>query len=296
MDPCSGNEATTADQIEPLMVAEGIKPGERECHDAQSREHFRVDLIYPNAKPRPVALEISSITAGGDKAGPKITDAMMKRLSEVARAEGLWAWIVVVNTEKNLKELEPEILAILRDREARVELLRTGRDIWLGHYTADDLLAFGRESKQREFMALHERLRSMGLVSIKPVEGEANLLIAVLPVTSVREVVGFGRFLEAVVEDNADNLGETGPGYEHHHGVIVDRFDASDFPHLTPPPELQTPRSGDVFRAVPSVSRDVSRAGPAPVSRSSSSRGIAAVVRAGRVVSSTRHFLSGARS
>jgi hypothetical protein len=141
-------------------------------------------------------------------------------------------------TERNLKELEPEILAILRDREARVELLRTGRDIWLGHYTADDLLAFGRESKQREFMALHERLRSMGLVSIKPVEGEADLLIAVLPVTSVREVVGFGRFLEAVVEDNAGKLGETGPEYEHHLGVIVDRFDASDFPHLTPPPEL----------------------------------------------------------
>lgn len=240
MDPCSGNEATTADQIEPLMVAEGIEPGERECHDAQSREHFRVDFIYPNARPRPLALEISSITAGGDKAGPKITDAMMKRLSKVARAEGLGAWIVVVNTEKNLKELEPEILAILRDREARVELLRTGKDIWLGHYTAEDLLALGRESKQQEFMALHERLRSMGLVSIKPVEGEAELLIAVLPVTSVREVVGFGRFLEAVVDDNALKLGETGQGYEHHLGVIVDRFDASDFPHLTSPPELPT--------------------------------------------------------
>jgi hypothetical protein len=46
------------------MVAKGIEPGERECHDAQSREHFRVDFIYPNAKPRPVALEISSIPAG----------------------------------------------------------------------------------------------------------------------------------------------------------------------------------------------------------------------------------------
>jgi hypothetical protein len=238
MDPCSGNEATTADQIEPLMVVSGIEPGHRDCHDAQSREHFRVDFIYPNARPQPLALEISSITAGGDKAGPKITDAIMKRLSEVARAEGLGAWIVVVNTEKNLKELEPEILAILRDREAREELLRTGKEIWLGHYTADDLLALGRESKQREFMALHERLRSMGLVSINPVEGDEELLIAVLPITSVREVVGFGRFLESVVEDNATKLGETGPGYEHHLGVIVDRFDASDFPHLTPPPEL----------------------------------------------------------
>ena len=167
------------------MVVQGIKPGQRECHDAQSREPFRVDFIYQNAK-QPLALEISSITAGGDKAGPKITDAMMKRLWEVTRAEGLGAWIVVVNTEKNLKELEPEILAILRDRQAREELLRTGRDIWLGHYT-------GRESKQREFMALHERLRSMGLVSIKPIEGKAELLIAVLPVTSVREVVGFGQ-------------------------------------------------------------------------------------------------------
>jgi hypothetical protein len=52
---------------------------------------------------------------------------MMKRLSEVARAEGLGGWIVVVNTEKNLKELEPEILAILRDRRPRVKLLKDGR-------------------------------------------------------------------------------------------------------------------------------------------------------------------------
>lgn len=230
------------------MVAEGTVLGERQCHDAQSRKHFRVDFIYPNAKPRPVALEISSITAGGDKAGPKITDAMMRRLSEVAREEELGGWIVVVNTEKNLKELEPEILAILRDREARVELLRTGKEIWLGHYTADDLLALGRESKQRAFMALHERLRSMGLVSIKPVEGEAELLVAVLPVTSVREVVGFGPFLDAVVEDNAKKLGETGSEYEHHLGVIVDRFDASDFPHLTAPPEL--PADVDVLWVV----------------------------------------------
>lgn len=238
MDPCFGDETTTADQIELLMVAEGIDPGDRECHDAQTSEHFRVDFVYPDARPRPIALEISSITAGGDKAGPKITDAMMRRLSEIAHEEDLGAWLVVVNTEKNLKELEPEILTILRDRAAREELLRTGKEIWLGHYTADDLLALGRESRQRAFMALHERLRSMGLVSIKPVEGEDELLIAVLPVTSVREVVGFGPFLDAVVEDNAGKLGETGPEYEHHLGLLVDRFDASDFPHLTPPPEL----------------------------------------------------------
>lgn len=248
MDPCSGNETTTAEQIEPLMRTEGIEPGKRECHDARPGEFFRVDFVYPNAKPRPIALEISSVTAGGDKAGPKVTDGMMKRLSEIAHNEDLGAWLVVVNTEMNLKELEPEILNILRDRAAREELLRTGKEIWLGHYTADDLLALGRESKQQEFMALHERLRSMGLVSIKPVEGEAEFLIAVLPVTSVREVVGFGPFLDAVVEDNAKKLGETGSEYEHHLGVIVDRFDASDFPHLTPPPEL--PADVDVLWVV----------------------------------------------
>lgn len=236
-EPCAGNESAAAEQIEPLMRAEGIEPGERDCHDAQPGK-LRVDFVYPHAAPRPIALEISSVTAGGDKAGPKHTDSMMRRLSKTAHEEGLGAWIVVVNTEMDLKELEPEILNILRDGRAREELLRKGEEIWFGHYTADDLLALGRESKQRAFMALHERLRSLGLVSIKPVEGEAELLIAVLPVTSVREVVGFGSFLDAVIDDNAAKLDETGTAYDHHLGVIVDRFDASAFPHLTPPPIL----------------------------------------------------------
>jgi hypothetical protein len=47
-----------------------------------------------------------------------------------------------------------------------MELLPTGGDIRLGHYTVDHLLALGRESKRREFMAPHERLRSVGLVSL----------------------------------------------------------------------------------------------------------------------------------
>jgi hypothetical protein len=97
--------------------------------------------------------------------------------------------------EMSIHELAEEAETGLRTPDIRPDVTKGILELLAGRYTAYDLLAFGRESKQREFMALHERLRSMGLVSIKPVEDEADLLIAVLPVASVREVVGFGRFL-----------------------------------------------------------------------------------------------------
>ena len=61
--PCSGVEPEVADRVESVMPAQGITPGARVCHDAQTDEHLRVDFVYPDARPRPLALEVTAIVA-----------------------------------------------------------------------------------------------------------------------------------------------------------------------------------------------------------------------------------------
>jgi hypothetical protein len=96
------------------MPAEGITPGTRVCHDAQ-KSHLRVDFVYPDARPRPLALEVTAIVASRDESGARASDALSKRLTRVAEAQGLGAWMVAVETERDFRRLEPEILKVIRD-------------------------------------------------------------------------------------------------------------------------------------------------------------------------------------
>lgn len=89
-EPCSGFEPVVADRLEEVMPAEGITPGARECHDARPGRH-RVDWIYPDARPRPFALEVTSIVAPVDKKATGAATSLGRRLSETAEAEKLGA-------------------------------------------------------------------------------------------------------------------------------------------------------------------------------------------------------------
>jgi len=148
---------------------EGISPGSRECHDARPGR-CRVDFVYANATPRPIALEVSAIVAGDDLAGVGAADDLSRRLSKVAEEEELGAWLVSVRTDRSLRNLEPEILKVIRDAQPiRERLLREDGQIRPGHYTSDDLLALPNDKARSAFAAEHKRLKGMGLEEVKPV-------------------------------------------------------------------------------------------------------------------------------
>jgi hypothetical protein len=71
--------------VEAVMPAEGITPGERVCHDAQ-KGRLQVDWV-PDARPRPLALEVTAIVASEDEAGSRESVSLSERLTEVAEAE-----------------------------------------------------------------------------------------------------------------------------------------------------------------------------------------------------------------
>src|SRR6266581_6286382 len=90
--PCSGNEPSVADRVEAVMPADGIEPGSRERHDAQP-DRLRVDFVYPKARPRSIAMEVTALVAGGDYAGARAADWLTGQLTKIAENEGLGAWL-----------------------------------------------------------------------------------------------------------------------------------------------------------------------------------------------------------
>lgn len=219
------------------MPAEGIEPGPRECHDAREGK-LRVDFVYPEASPQPIALEITGIWDGKHRGGVRRADRATVNLSEIAEREQLGAWLAAVRTDENLRDLQPEILNVIRTaRPNRERMLRNDEQIRPGQYTANDLARLPSRKAERRFMEAHDRLKQMGLVEVKPIHGRREHVIAILPMTSVRDVVGFGDDLENAIEDNARKLGEA-DRYEHHLAVYVERFNASRSSDLTPPPHL----------------------------------------------------------
>ena len=219
------------------MVLEGIEPGLRECHDAQPGR-LRVDFVYPGAHPRPIALEVTSIVDGPYRAGVRASDAAIRRLSVLAEEEGWGAWLVAVRAIENVRALEPEIAKVIRDAQPiRERLLASNGWIRPNYYTADDLSSLPTARRRREFVAEHERLKTMGLEEVKPVRAKKEHVVAVLPLSGVRAIGSFSTELEGALSDNEAKLGEVGD-LERHLAVLVERFDALSDPTLTPLPAL----------------------------------------------------------
>lgn len=80
----------------------------------------------------------------------------------------------------------------------------------------------------------------LGIVSARPPPEDRNVVL-VLPMTEARMVSSFAEPLDFAIQDNANKLSEA-VDLEHHLAVLIDRFDASTDPTVTPvpsfPPEL----------------------------------------------------------
>jgi hypothetical protein len=233
--PCSGVEPEVADRVEAVMPAEGITPGTRVCHDAQ-KGHLRVDFVYPDAQPRPLALEVTAIVASQDESGSRASDPLSERLTRVAEAEGLGAWMISVEIDRDFRRLEPEILKVIRCAQPiREQLLATGGSIRPGYYTSDDLLRLPRD-RWASFMAEHQRLRELGLNNVTPVRWSRENFVGVLPGRGA-VIGGFEVDLQERVNAKADVLGEVGD-LQRHLAVLVHRWDVSGDADSMPVPAL----------------------------------------------------------
>lgn len=233
--PCSGFEPEVADRVEAVMPTEGITPGTRVCHDAQPG-HLRVDFVYSRAQPRPLALEVTAIVAPEDESGTEAANAMERRLTETAEEEGLGAWFVAVEMNRDMRLLEPEILKIIRNPQPTREALLANRgSIRPGDYRPDELMRVPRE-QLGSFIAERESFRELGLKTVTPVTLEGENFVGVLPGrgATIRE---FDAELQERINAKADVLGKAA-NLQRHLAVFVQRWDVSGDPASMPVPEL----------------------------------------------------------
>jgi hypothetical protein len=232
--PCSGVEQVVADRVEAVMPAEGITPGERVCHDAQ-KGRLDVDWVYPDALPRPLALEVTAIVASEDEAGSRESESLSERLTEVAEAENLGSWLVAVQINRDFRLLQPVILDIIREKQSeREQMLADGTSIRPGSYTND--LAKLPTDRWGAYIAEQERLRELGLNSVTPIASKRENYIGVMPGRG--DIVrGFDEELRERIDAKAKVLGKVGD-FQRHLAVIVLRWDVSGDPESMAVPEL----------------------------------------------------------
>lgn len=233
--PCSGIESEVADRVEAVMPAEGITPGERVCHDAQ-KGRLHVDWVYPDARPRPLALEVTAIVASGDEAGSRESVSLSERLTEAAEADGLGSWLVAVQIDRDFRLLEPEILDIIRQAQPdREQMLARGRFIRPGHYTHHDLERLPQD-QWGAYIAEHERLKELGLTEVTPIASKRQNYIGVMP-GRAGVVRGFDEELRERVNAKAGVLGDV-VDLQRHLAVLVHRWDVAGDTESMAVPEL----------------------------------------------------------
>lgn len=224
-----------ADRIEAVMPAEGITPGARECHDAQ-RDHERVDWIYPDARPRSFALEVTSIVAEVDWSGDAEARKLGRRLTALAQTEELGAWLVIVETDRDVRKMGPKVEEVLRQaRPIREKLLAANDTIRLGDYTVEDVMRLPLEERS-EFILARQNERELGIRSLTPIRSGRD---HVVQVGSTRgDIVGsFSSELDKAIEAKRETL-RLVSHLEGHLGVLLHRWDRSSAQEDTPVPRI----------------------------------------------------------
>jgi hypothetical protein len=126
----------------------------------------------------PIALEVTSLRDSAHLAGVPAALSVQERLSAAAEEEELGSWIASVVAVQSMKALEPRIL----------DLVRQGREIRPGWYTADDLLAYKGDAERQALIKMHHELKAMGLEELTRWPSKGPNVIWVLPMSGVRMV------------------------------------------------------------------------------------------------------------
>lgn len=196
---------------------------------------LRVDYTYPQAKPRPIALEISGLVNRRLAEGMQARWKLGEDLSQVARVEGLGCWTITVEFTGRNEALSKELLALMR---AGIPV-QTRKEPGSG------------DTHPLYNPQLRERLIRLGIRSVEPVtDGRYMEPCVELIGADTVQPKGFRPELDRLIEDNAEKLAEARPRSTHLAVPVVD-WRVSDDPSLTPPPQL--PPAIDVLWVIRSI-------------------------------------------
>lgn len=187
----------------------GIIPGPRSRKDVTDGTDLRVDFVYEEATPEPVALEVTSIPLGELRAAHRAGDRWSAQLDDTVKSERLGTWVVHFSAHSNIRDLSDEILEILRS-QPRAGTIRDPRD----RFTL-----MRRESQEDEQNGVY----FMGVS------------------TKAFSISGFSRDLLGATLSNAAKLGETRPRRTH---LIVNvglHKSLDPTKTLVPPSPIQAP-------------------------------------------------------
>lgn len=199
-------EDEIADLAERLISTEmGITPGRRERHDAQP-DHLRVDFVYPEADPEPIALEVTSIQWEDMRAQDSNLSRLREELTESATSLGAGFWRL--HTEGR------------RWTRAECEAVKA----WVL-----SVLEAGRATPN-----VPVELAGIGVLSLVPESGTEDR-VAFFSMTGLVGISGFSTKLLQVAASNASKLKEARPRRTHL-VVWVEHLEGSRDSNLTLPP------------------------------------------------------------
>ncbi|MCH8983823.1 MAG: hypothetical protein IH943_06920 [Acidobacteria bacterium] len=130
-------EEVIAELFEELIQSHfDVTVGLRTRKDATDGSDLRVDFVYEEAQPQPLALEVTSLPTGWLFAAHSAGEKWTSKLDEIAKSERLGLWRIHYSAETDIKQLVDVVADVLRqpnadeyrDPENRFSLSRTQSD------------------------------------------------------------------------------------------------------------------------------------------------------------------------
>lgn len=233
--------------IEPALMRHGLVDslGKLKRHDA-AKGCLRVDFMYADAKPRALAVEVSSIVDESYMAAAKGADRLVGELQKVVKGERLGSWLVATFGERPAKGMKAEILG----------LMRCGVSVSIDDpYERPFFRPGTKDGAAAEYERLRDRLVKAGVVCVwkyrsAPAEQHD---VKLLGTSELLRVTGFSEALQDRISDNDDKFEEARPSSTHL-VVAVNTVWADRDPAQTPVPTL--PASIDALWVVQEVDKE----------------------------------------
>ena len=217
-------EILLAQVFEELIARGGTPLGRRVAHDGIDDTGLTVDFTYYDPLP-PAALEVTMIQDSDFLSSGDASDDLADRLNAAAQREGLVPFAFTIKSEARIRKLDAALVA----------LMRAGRAIRTQEYTSDDLIREDQQGTLAEFIGLHRRLETLGVVEAEPVPSWDRVVV-----NTWRSSTQFRPLsnLEEVIADNIQKLIDAGPAYQRHLVVYVAAFGISQYTNITPVPKV----------------------------------------------------------
>ena len=186
-----GIESDSAALVESVLGSEGVVLGRREYEPGD----LTIDFVYPQASPRPIALEITTHRFGHLAEGTKAMRALEHSLNTWAAERDVGCWFITVDPSAQHGRLKPVIKG----------LILRGIEIRPGEYTAEDVRREEAAGTYGEFLEQHRCLSRLGIVEVQRISNRERR-IEILGLSGASPLIGFTSALEEILAANRHQL------------------------------------------------------------------------------------------